>query len=1020
MSRTMKEFIKLYGPLVLGIIIVSAWFLHSRNQNYQEIVSGRQGATVALGARIVTRNLADHASDAQFLARLVARSLVDDGGMNLRHVEDAFSDFSRSRSVYFQLRFLDESGVEKVRVDRSFAGPVISQESALQDKGGRYYFKESMRAGKNDVYISNFDLNVEHGRIEIPYRPTLRYSCPVVDNAGVKRGVVVLNYDGGYLLNQIKVQAEAGGGVTMLCNGEGFWMLGAKVDDEWGHIVEDAKEASMPNRFPVAWEVVSRADKGQVVTDRGLFSFDTVGIIPGEVMSDVPPTVEAAGRRWKILTWVPSAKLRVPWMTLYVFLICMFLVLLSVGCWHLANYRVHQDEVETKLRETEERTLAISQSSQDAIVMIDGQDLITHWNPAAEALFGFKRDEVMGQKLHELLVPDSMREDARNGMVNFATSGKGMAVGNILEFEALRKDGAKVPVELAISSFQFKDEWYAVGSMRDTTRRKLDELELKLSEQTSRALINAPMESAMLIEPNGTILSINEIGARWLDSSVDELVGKNVYALFPPELSDSRRGVIKNVVNSGEPFQHEDTRAGRVLLTNFYPVKNSEAVVEKIAIFARDVTEQRQAEAALMLSEQRFRDVSEAVGEFIWETDAKGAFTFITEDVVSVLGYSVAELLVATPSVLLVDEDVNDFMAWRTRVYERREAYTNIEVRNVTKDGLIIWLQLSGVPFYDNTGEFMGFRGAAMNITDRKATEDAIKASERKLRALAESAYDAIIMIDTNGLVSFWNDAAVNLFGYSEKEALGLEVHTLIASAEEQLLAERGMYQFAMTGNGPSIGHVQELEGRHKDGRTFPVERSIAGFRLGNVWYAVATIRDITERKATETKLHEFATTDGLTGLYNRRRFMELAEREFARSIRYDRPLALIMLDIDHFKDVNDTHGHDAGDVVLRSLSEIAITALRNADILGRLGGEEFAALLPETDEQAAMEVAERLRVSIERATMCTDECTLKITVSIGVSILETGISTIENMLKRADVALYDAKQSGRNRVLKG
>lgn len=443
--------------------------------------------------------------------------------------------------------------------------------------------------------------------------------------------------------------------------------------------------------------------------------------------------------------------------------------------------------------------------------------------------------------------------------------------------------------------------------------------------------------------------------------------------------------------------------------------------MEKIAIFARDVTEQHQAKIALINSEQRFRDVSAAVGEFIWETDKEGKFQYITEDVNHVLGYTTSEILGSLPHEFLPEEDKEDYLVWHEDLHRRREPFSNIELRNVTKDGRIIWLQLSGVPYFDEEGTFMGFRGAAMNISDRKATEEAIKASERKIRALAESAYDAIVMVDTNGFVSFWNDAAEQLFGYQENEALGRKIHDLIAVENDKTQAEKGMYQFAMTGKGPVIGAIHETTARRKDGTMIPVERSISGFRLGDAWYAVATIRDITERKATEAKLRELATTDSLTGLNNRRRFMELAEREFTRSMRYQRPLALYMLDIDHFKIVNDTHGHDVGDQVLRSLAETAVIALRGADILGRLGGEEFGVLLPETDEQAAIEVAERLRMSIEHTSIPINNGEeLKITVSLGVAVLGKNINSIAEMLKRADVALYEAKQSGRNRVIKG
>lgn len=1021
MPKVLREFIKLFGPLALGICLATLWFVHTRNDNHRKIVSLQQESVVVLDARVITRHVASHASDARFLARLVGRKLastLDD--TTLRGLEDDFADFARSRDTYFQLRFLDATGMERIRLSRSFAGPVILPRSAMQNKEGRYYFRASIAAKKDTVYVSHFDLNMEHGEIEKPHRPTLRYVCPVIDASGKARGVVVLNYNGAPLLNQIESQAASGYGRTMITTGKGYWILGPTADDAWGHILKDNKDASMPNRFPDAWKRISANEKGQLLTDQGLFTFDTIGIIPGDFLTDSPPSTVQAALRWKIISWVAPDQLTVPWMTLFIVLVFLFILVLSVGCWYLASYRVRQSEVEARLRDSEERTLAISQSAQDAIAMVDDEDKVTYWNPAAERLLGYTASEMMGQSLHKALAPAEMRPQARQSMTAFASSGKGEIVGKLLEFEALHKDGSLIPVELAVSSFMLKGRWYAVGSMRDITRRKRDEAALIRSNETNTALINAPTESALLIKPDGTLLAINKIAAQRLSVDPETIIGQSIHDLLPPEIAEPRKAMIDSVVKSGKPVQFEDTRDGMRLLNNIYPSKRADGSIDRIAIFSRNVTEQHKAKQALVDSEQRFRDVSEAISEFIWETDSKGRIQFLTEDVESVLGHHPSELLGRSPGDLVIEDDSEDYKKWYEAVVVSHTPFTNVELQYRAKDERIVWLQGSGVPYYDDNGEFQGYRGAAMDVTDRKEVENAIKASERKLRALAESAYDAIIMIDTNGLVSFWNHAATELFGYTEEEVMGKEVHSLIAPTKLREQAEKGMYQFAMTGNGPALGKVEETTGLRKDGTEVVIERSVSGFRLANEWFAVATIRDITDRKATEAELTRLATTDSLTGLNNRRRFMELAEAEFARSLRYDRPLSLLMLDIDHFKNVNDTHGHDVGDDVLRSLSEVAVLALRNADIVGRLGGEEFGVILPETGDDAAMEVAERLRVSVERSNIVTNAGELKITISLGLANLNPATRNLQELLKRADVALYDAKQTGRNRTTSG
>lgn len=164
-------------------------------------------------------------------------------------------------------------------------------------------------------------------------------------------------------------------------------------------------------------------------------------------------------------------------------------------------------------------------------------------------------------------------------------------------------------------------------------------------------------------------------------------------------------------------------------------------------------------------------------------------------------------------------------------------------------------------------------------------------------------------------------------------------------------------------------------------------------------------------------EVNRLATTDGLTGLFNRRHFFQLAETEFERSLRYGRPLGAIMCDIDHFKKVNDTCGHAAGDQVLRSVATSLREALRSTDILGRYGGEEFCLLLPETPHDRLMSVAERLRQSVEQASIETSVGKLRVTISLGIASGERGFSSLEALLDCADAGLYRAKRDGRNRI---
>jgi len=210
-----------------------------------------------------------------------------------------------------------------------------------------------------------------------------------------------------------------------------------------------------------------------------------------------------------------------------------------------------------------------------------------------------------------------------------------------------------------------------------------------------------------------------------------------------------------------------------------------------------------------------------------------------------------------------------------------------------------------------------------------------------------------------------------------------------------------------------------EKEYRRKDGTMIPL--CLNGMLVTGAdgqRYIWSIIEDITERKQIEQKLEQLALTDPLTRLANRRHFMATVERELALAIRYGSPLSVMMIDIDQFKNINDTYGHKVGDVVLTRLGELCLEALREVDAVGRLGGDEFAVVLPQTGSDQALEVAERLRKMVADSEIPLEYgLPLHFTVSIGVATLINASANIDTLFSQADKALYDAKHKMRNRV---
>jgi diguanylate cyclase (GGDEF)-like protein/PAS domain S-box-containing protein len=288
--------------------------------------------------------------------------------------------------------------------------------------------------------------------------------------------------------------------------------------------------------------------------------------------------------------------------------------------------------------------------------------------------------------------------------------------------------------------------------------------------------------------------------------------------------------------------------------------------------------------------------------------------------------------------------------------------------------------------------------------------------SERRLRAILVTTQDGVVVIDEQGIILELNPAAERMFGYQAAELLGESVNRLMP-ARYASTHDRYLHTPRDSDQQPRRMGGRDVEGQRRDGSLFPLEITVGHTKVAERPLFVGLLRDITERKRAEERLVKLATTDTLTGIPNRRAFMETAERTFARSRRYNRPLSLQLLDADHFKRVNDTWGHQVGDLVLQRLCRRIQTVLRQSDCFARFGGEEFIVLMPETDREAALALAERLLATIRHSQIELDNGTLvSFTISIGCATLDATDGKLDDLIRRADQALYRAKSQGRDR----
>lgn len=287
-------------------------------------------------------------------------------------------------------------------------------------------------------------------------------------------------------------------------------------------------------------------------------------------------------------------------------------------------------------------------------------------------------------------------------------------------------------------------------------------------------------------------------------------------------------------------------------------------------------------------------------------------------------------------------------------------------------------------------------------LADHAEIHRALDARETELRLIVDNAYDAYIGLDGQARVTDWNRAAGQMFGIARQAALGMSLAQLIDPLTLPPAGERS---------------ISEALARRRDGHALPVEVRMRAFKVGaEIRYSIF-VHDITERRQLDALRDLEARQDVLTGLPNRRALDERLPEAMARVMRSGKPLALLFMDLDGFKAVNDDHGHDAGDALLREVARRLLEAVRQTDHVARLAGDEFVVLLEGIGEADALAFAERLVARVE-APVRLGDAQAEVSTSIGVALYGPGdVGTAAQLLKRADVAMYAAKRAGKAQV---
>jgi len=609
----------LIGVSMFYIRMIELERIHAKQaQDAHEAVSV---STESIGRTLqgITRDLRYLSDDIGMLQML---DLVDE-----KHLLNQSSDwisFSRNQQIYDKIRWIDETGMERLRVNYAKPKPIRVPAGELQSKRDRYFFADTFKLDAGDVFVSPFDLNVENNEIEVPHKPTIRFGTPVFDSKGKKRGILLINYFATDLLSTFERSFRTGKQPGWLVNQDGYWLKGSSVEDEYGFMFGRA-DATMAKRYPEAWQKILTSESGQFETKEGLWTFNTVvPLAEGQKTSTGSPEILAASSSqldsskyfWKAVYLVPAGEYSAGILAFNLKLGASALFLLALffaGIWRLVTAQLVEKSIRDNLEQiVEERTHDLTMANESLtesqlrlgilfqtipdLIWVKSKDgVYLACNSAVERLFGAKSSDIIGKSSLDFVGAKQTASFQADDMTAIE-SGKPVIIEEWLTFADDQHKALfeVIKVPMRTSSGQLIG---VIGVGRDITERKQAEEKLQLASM----VFKHSSQSILVTDSQGMIIAVNSGFERITGYTEAEVIGKNPSILSSGRQDNAFYQAMWNTLNTtghweGELWNRRKNGEIYPAWLTINAILNENGKVDRYVELCSDFTKRKQAE----------------------------------------------------------------------------------------------------------------------------------------------------------------------------------------------------------------------------------------------------------------------------------------------------------------------------------------------------------------------------------------------------------------------------------------